>query len=567
MVDFDQTLEQHMLDEVSSDKLMEYTQKIASWVRLSGEPGEAKSMTYIEETLKGFGYRTEMLKHPAYISIPGDAFMVVTSASGEVVKMRCMSHAFGVSTPEAGLTGRLVGHEQEYGYKGNIALIPGMASAQVVLHAEGLGSVGQIFISDDYLHESSISPLWGVPTTEALGRLPTTPSVTVVREDGETLSRLMQKGPVVVTVFTEVKTEWREIPLLVAHLDVPDQKNFLLFSSHVDSWYYGAMDNGSANATLIETARLMALNRDKLRRGLRLAMWSGHSHGRFAGSNWYCDAFWPELMTGCVGHINADSTGGMGATVIDELPVMPQTFDVAAAALEVCTGIKLEGKRMGRFADQSFYGLGLTCAYGTFSEQPLDPTGRSIRFPTGGKKSGGLGWWWHTEYDTVDKVDPAFLLRDTRVYVSTVYRILSSKYLPYDFRLLNEYVKTEVALLAQELGTKFDMGALEVRLDEVGRRLEGFYNALESGKMDPTEADAAMVKVSQALVPCAFKENERTDPDPFGAIPAFPAFAGISRLNSVDKEERHMLTTAYLRRRNRLLGYLTQALDALNAYS
>ena len=89
-------------------------------------------------------------------------------------------------------------------------------------------------------------------------------------------------------MFTSVDTSWRPIPELVADLDV-DGRDYVMFSGHVDSWHYGAMDNASANATMIETARMLADNRESLRRGVRFAFWSGHSHARYAGSTWFAD--------------------------------------------------------------------------------------------------------------------------------------------------------------------------------------------------------------------------------------------------------------------------------------
>ena len=87
-----------------------------------------------------------------------------------------------------------------------------------------------------------------------------------------------------------------------------------VFSGHVDSWHYGAMDNGTANATMLEVARLLAQHRDELYRGLRVIFWSGHSHGRYSGSTWYVDNHWEELHDRCVAHVNVDSTGARGAS-------------------------------------------------------------------------------------------------------------------------------------------------------------------------------------------------------------------------------------------------------------
>ena len=61
----------------------------------------------------------------------------------------------------------------------------------------------------------------------------------------------------------------------------PDE--FVLFHGHLDSWHVGIGDNATGDATLLEIARVFDANRDKLARSLRIAWWSGHSHGRYAG--------------------------------------------------------------------------------------------------------------------------------------------------------------------------------------------------------------------------------------------------------------------------------------------
>src|SRR5690606_8249317 len=130
---------------------------------------------------------------------------------------------------------------------------------------------------------------------------------------------------------TEVDTGWRTIPLLTADLPGTMEDTFVLFAGHVDSWHYGAMDNASANAVMLEIARILAGQR--LYHGVRLAFWSGHSHGRYAGSAWYADHFFAELDRRCVAHVYIDSVGGRGADSLRDGYAMPETWAVAAQAV------------------------------------------------------------------------------------------------------------------------------------------------------------------------------------------------------------------------------------------
>src|SRR5690606_31051813 len=170
-----------------------------------------------------------------------------------------------------------------------------------------------ICISGEHLHEMTVSPVWGSPTPETLDMLPQVPVISVDSATGEQLKALIDGAEARVRVTTVVDTRWRKIPVLLADLDV-EGRDHVMFSGHVDSWHYGAMDNGSANATMIEVARILANHRDELRRGVRFAFWSGHSQARYAGSTWFADAYWFDLRDRCVAHVNVDSTGGKGAT-------------------------------------------------------------------------------------------------------------------------------------------------------------------------------------------------------------------------------------------------------------
>ena len=142
----------------------------------------------------------------------------------------------------------------------------------------------------------------------------------------------------------------------------------MLFSGHQDSWHYGAMDNGSANATMLEVARLLAERRDDLYRGLRVAFWSGHSHGRYSGSTWYVDQHWEELYDQCVAHVNVDSTGARGATFYGRFLSHKEQADFGAAIVQAHTGQQAQARRMSRAGDMSFNGVGIPSLFMSLSQ-------------------------------------------------------------------------------------------------------------------------------------------------------------------------------------------------------
>jgi len=294
------------------------------------------------------------------------------------------------------------------------------------------------------------------------------------------------------------------------------------------------MDNGSANATTLEVARMIGALNAPLRRGLKIAFWSGHSHGRFAGSAWYADQNWQDLYDNCVAHVFVDSTGGIGASIVTEPPVMPQTESLAAEVIESITGEKFEGKRIGRFADQSFYGIGVNSIFGTLSEQDAAKSSGTLSFKTGGRRAGGLGWWWHTPDDTIDKVDMANLIRDTRIYLATTYHLLFDALVPFDYRPAIEEIEEVLSLRIESARENLDLGGLLGDVARTRTAINGLHRFLDSQSSISDEmakiANEALLKISRSLVPIAFHERGRFDRDSAAPLVPVPALRELERL-------------------------------------
>ncbi|MDP9472528.1 MAG: M28 family peptidase, partial [Chloroflexota bacterium] len=294
--------EQALIDDVSTDQLMEATQTVAQWVRLSGTPEEAEAFDWIEQQLQGYGLETRRYTHPALVSWPLSASLTATFSGGQSDEIRCATHAFATAAGPSGLEGEIVyagrgsaAELAEADVQGKIVLVDGIVAPNRNQVVEAAGVAGSIWIAGTHLHERALSPVWGTPTPETAHLLPKTPSISVTAGDGARLKAALANGAVHVRITTEVFQGWKQLPLLIANLQPEAAGTFVMLSGHVDSWYHGAMDNGTANATMIEVGRILARHRDELRRGVRLAFWSGHSHARYAGSAWYADNFWQEL--------------------------------------------------------------------------------------------------------------------------------------------------------------------------------------------------------------------------------------------------------------------------------
>lgn len=489
---------------------MRHTREFALREKYSGTPEELESFRYLQAQMESFGYRTRLLSHEAYISIPGLASVLVDDAP-----LKAITQSFSRSSPLDGLTGELVdlgdGTPADFAGKdlrGKIVLIEGIASPAVATRASEAGAAGQLHISpQSHLHEMCISPVWGNPGVTTLADLPTTVVCTISQADGEALRARLKAGEAPrVVLRAEVDTGWRQTPILEAELGEPEAP-FVLFSGHHDTWYYGVMDNGTANATMLEAARVLAAEQPAWKRGLRLCFWSGHSHGRYSGSAWYADQHWDELERRCIAHVNVDSTGGIGATVMTHAGTTPELTALATRAIADETGQRHEGRRPGRNGDQSFWGIGIPSMFcGVSSQVP----GTETFGPP--KMRNPLGWWWHTPEDTIDKIDEGFLIRDTRVYVRTLWHLLADETLPVE-------PLAAVTALRKEL-TDFLAFPPARALDDAAR-------ALSARGMPAGLSDSAILAATRPLVTLNMTEGDRFLHDPALPLPAWPILAAV----------------------------------------
>jgi hypothetical protein len=562
--------EQALKDAVSASKLMTYTREVSRWVRLSGSDEEARAFEYLETTLKSFGLAVRRLEHDALVSWPGTASLEVAGSAPE--RKECITHAFAASTPPEGLDAEVVdAGAGNFGpqVRGKIALVDGLAMPTRARAAEQAGAVGAIFINPPELHEMIISTVWGSPTPENLATLPRLVAVSVHKQDGEDLRERARAGGLRVRLHAAVDTRWRKTPLLVADLagtDEPDR--FILFSGHVDSWHYGAMDNGSANAVMVEMARLFSRRQKRLRRGIRFAFWSGHSHGRYSGSTWYADTHWDDLHRHAVLHLNIDSPGAVGATVLNEALTMAETWGSAAGCIKDVSGQDLQRRRISRMGDQSFWGIGLPSMFVDISAQPPaeSDAGNAIASLTGGAAHhGGLGWWWHSTEDTLDKIDKEALRRDAQVYALVLWRWCTAPVLPLDYRETAGEIRTVLRGIQEAAGDVLDMTPPLEAIDRFGTAAAGLAAAAErigqvSGRGTRKQREAASVLndalmgIGRALIPINYTAAGPFDHDPAVPVPPVPLLQPAARLRGLrhDTDDYHVAHTRLVRDRNRV---------------
>ncbi len=558
---------QALCDAVSGQVMIGHLQEFARWVKLSGTPDELRSLHNVKARLDEYGFRTRIIFHDAYISLPGPTHVTV---DGET--LTAITHSHGQPSPAGGVSGRLVhvgeGRPADFiraaaggSLAGCIVLAEGIASPAVARLASAVGAVGQLHISPHHhLHEMCVSPVWGSPTNETIADMPSTVVCTISHADGMALVTCLQGGDKPTVVLTaSVDTGWRQTPILEGVLDGPTPGGpFVLLSGHHDTWYYGVMDNGSANATMLEVARLMAQSPARLR-DLRVCFWSGHSHGRYSGSTWYVDRHWDELDRLCVAHVNVDSTGGIGATVLGDAAAASELSTLAGEAIRTQTGHQYVGKRKNRSSDDSFPGIGIPSMFGGLSEQPPNSV-------TAGpaKMRNALGWWWHTPEDLIDKIDIDFLVRDTKVFVHVLARLLNDAVLPLDYAAHARALLAELNQIAADLGDRFDCSGLIAAAGQLHANAEALA---AQGQADPKRTNLALMAVSRALVPVDYSRGDRFDHDPALPLPAWPVLQKLRDLAATapGSDAAHFTAVNAARSRNRMSHALRQANGALAA--
>lgn len=550
---------------VSIENLMKTVKQISSWERLSGSEDEYAAFEYLEGILSSLGYKTDLVKHDAFISLPVYSRLFV---NGEEVYSQ--THSMALSTDENGISAEIVYIQNpmenltEETCRGKIVMMDGRANFPPINKAYGLGAKGIICIQEGVIRECIISSAWGSPTAKTKSLIPRIPVVSISDVNGDKIKKLIKNASAKATMITRVDSGWRRIPSLTAVIKAPKETDkFVMFTGHLDSWYFGAIDNGTVNAAQVEIARIVADNRDKLLRNFKVVFFSGHSHGRYAGSAWYADQHWEDLHKNCVINVNADSIGGKGAVDITRSIIMPEAKDIAVKIIKEITGVDFVGRRCEKLADQSFWNAGVSSAFASFSKQPL------FLQPDGTKKvekgNAELGWWWHTPGDTVDNIDPDYLLRDTKIFVEYIMSFLTNEIIPLNFVRTAEEIRAYLYMWANKAGKSFELSSSLKKADQLE---ECCVNMYEAKKTDSDKFNNTIMKLGRFLVPLNFTTGNIYENDPAEALPPVPSLELISRLAEVEEnsDEAMEIKVELRHKRNFVDDSLNKAIELICEY-
>ena len=551
---------------VSTKRLMNDLEHICRWERLSGTEEELEAFCYMENKLKEAGASTQLIFHDAYISLPVSASLQVGDQ-----EFLCHTASMAKSTPPEGVKGMLVyaGEDEEEltaeRCRDRIVLLGGGASFARIHKAWKAGARGVIGCPGEHFHEKIISNAWGSPTPLTRDLIPDVPYVSVLEKTREELMELAVHGPCQAHMTTVVDTGWRKIPFLTADIKAArPSSQYVMFSGHLDSWYYGATDNGTANCIQLELARIAMEHREEMNRNIKIVVYSGHSHGRYAGSAWHGDHAWLDIHKNCVLNMNCDIIGCTGATDLTRSIIMPEVREVAADFIRAYTGIEFHGGRCGRNGDQSYYIHGVSSAFSSFSKQPRpdNPEDRLAQTRSG---AFDFGWWWHTTEDLIDKVNPEYFLRDAKIYISIAMYFACSQVLPLDFSETARELSDLVVYWIERSRGRYDLAGILDQAHELERLTGILY---EQEPRNAEQFNRMVLNLGRILVPLNYTTGNIYENDSGIPLPPMPAFQMLDLLVQVPdgSDEAYEIITELNHKRNFVADSFDRAICLVKNY-
>lgn len=397
---------------------------------------------------------------------------------------------------------------------------------------------------EELIHHSTIGTVWGTPCLADVDSFPYIPYVTVTHSTGEKLLSRAATGKANIDLMVSMDNSIKTSTMPVARIKGKSD-TFVLVSAHYDSWYEGITDNAVSDAILIEYARVFSQYRDKLDRSIVIGWWSGHSDGRYAGSTWYCDNFWKELSENCVAHINIDLAGCKNADQIRARTTLMEGQSFTSDLILKYTGnIAKPSIPMVRGADQSFWGAKIPISI-MLKYEPL-PENCDFQCPSGGV-------WWHTDHDTLDKMDNKIMVRDMLINAEMICSIVNCRQLPIDIPNFIDWIASTLRQLAVAQSDIELLNPVYEELQLLRQKVEALYNSREFISADN---DDVLKRIGGELVRLAYSYSSPYYQDSAFSTNPFPLLKKSFSIlrDSNEKDLRLFALTDIVRQRNRLVG-------------
>ncbi|PTM57650.1 M20/M25/M40 family metallo-hydrolase [Desmospora activa] len=301
-------------NNVSADRIYDHIDQLTKNPRVTGFPEEHEAADYIADQLEDYGLEVERQTFPVVAFKSNGATLTITAPEERSIEAEPFSYT--PATPEEGLTSEIVyaglGRSQDFSdvdVKGKIALIQRgeITFYEKAKNAADAGAVGTIIYNNV---DGELNGTLGEP-----GSIPT---VSLSKNDGETLKGILDSGETVEThLITDVELNpsysQNVIGTIKAKKGDTRKAKTIVVGAHYDSVQGspGANDNASGSATLLELAQV--LSKEKLHHDVRVIFFGAEEIG-LVGSARYVQSLDADQLDNIAAMINLDMVG-VGDTI------------------------------------------------------------------------------------------------------------------------------------------------------------------------------------------------------------------------------------------------------------
>jgi len=262
------------------------------------------------------------------------------------------------------------------------------------------------------------------------------------------------------------------------------------------------------------------------------------------------------LDDNCVAQVNCDSPGCRWATEFRDVSWMKEAEGYCQRTIREVTGLDSHGERPHRAGDYAFNNIGLSSFFMLSSTMPVALRNEKNYYAVGGC-GGNIAW--HTEHDLMEIADRDILLRDIKVYLAAVLGVANAEVLPFDWRTQVAEFSETIADYQAAAGTLADLAPAAMATVQLSSALDGFYAAIESGDLEPTQANLVIQRLARILVPVNHTNLPRFRHDPALPVQALPAIAVAKDLPNHGPETIGFAQTQMVRGVNRVAAALNDA--------
>lgn len=379
-------------ERFDSERSMQHISYLSEAIgpRVTGTDQEKEAASYIQQQLEQYGYDVSSQDFDIANRMQGQ---LITSTNNQELAIRIATGSS--STTEEGISGYIyhagLGEPSDFPDKieGNIALIQrgGFSFWEKVENATEAGAAGVII----YDNADSL-----VPPTPSLGD--NTASIQVVaitRDDGEALLGELETEEVTATIkISEITNQTSQNIIAVKEPKGKTDGNhdIVYVTAHYDSVPYapGANDNASGTSVVLELARIMkGYPTDK---EVRFVFFGAEEIG-LVGSRYYVSQLSDDELDKSLANFNLDMVGtnweeatAMFVNVVDGEPNL--VWQSARDAAERLGNNSLLLFARGASDHVAFYEAGIDAA-NFIRREPV---------------TAALEPWYHTPFDTIDKI-------------------------------------------------------------------------------------------------------------------------------------------------------------------